>query len=284
MGYAIWRWSLELCVRHIGKWKTIDATRQPPEPHAPAMAEMETDAEEFARARLGFEPDARQAAVLRSAGKQVILNCSRQWGKSTVTAAKAIHRAYSRPGSTILVAAPAERQAREFLRKASGMLRKLEIAPRGDGDNPGSLLLPNGSRVVALPGREDTVRGFSAVSMLLVDEASRVEEPLFEALIPMLATSGGELWLMSTPAGRRGFFYEAWVHGGPDWERFSVPVTECPRIPAAFVERERRRMVDGIFRQEFLCEFVDREGSAFETELIEGAFDDGVEILNIGRR
>ena len=36
---------------------------------------------------------------------------------------------------------------------------------------------------------------------------------------PMLAVSGGATWLLSTPNGARGFFWEAWEHGGPDWER-----------------------------------------------------------------
>jgi len=41
------------------------------------------DPVEFAREYLGFEPDARQAEVLRCKGRRVLLNCSRQWGKST---------------------------------------------------------------------------------------------------------------------------------------------------------------------------------------------------------
>ena len=70
------------------------------------------DAVEFARRQLGFEPDERQAEVLRSTAKRGILNCSRQWGKSTVTAAKALHRVLTRPGSLVLVASPSKRQSR----------------------------------------------------------------------------------------------------------------------------------------------------------------------------
>ena len=50
------------------------------------------DAVAFAREKLGFNPDEKQVAMLRG-GKRGILNCSRQWGKSTVAAAKAVHRA-----------------------------------------------------------------------------------------------------------------------------------------------------------------------------------------------
>ena len=76
---------------------------------------------EFVRARFGFEPDARQAAVLEAEAKQGILNCSRQWGKSTVSAAKALYRAFTRPGCLVLVASPSGRQSAEWMRKARGM-------------------------------------------------------------------------------------------------------------------------------------------------------------------
>jgi hypothetical protein len=87
------------------------------------------------------------------------------------------------------------------------MLGRMGIAPRGDGDNAVSLLLPNGSRIVGLPRVEDTIRGFSAVSMLVIDEASRVSDEMYEALRPMLAVGDGDLWMMSTPRGKSGFFY-----------------------------------------------------------------------------
>jgi hypothetical protein len=89
---------------------------------------------------------------------------------------------------------------------------RLGIVPRGDGDNETSLLFPNGSRIVGLPGTEATVRGFSAVSLLLIDEAARVEDELYKMLRPMLAVGDGDLWLMSTPCGKRGFFYDVWAH------------------------------------------------------------------------
>ncbi len=165
----------------------------------PAIVRRPEDCVDFVRRRLGIEPDAKQAEVLLSTSKRGILNCSRQWGKSTVSAAKAVHRAYTRGDALVLVASPCRRQSGEFLRKAAGMLRRLGITPQGDGDNEKSLALPNGSRIVGLPGREGTVRGFSAVSLLLMDEASRVEDAVYKALRPTLAVGGGDLWLMSTP-------------------------------------------------------------------------------------
>ncbi len=117
------------------------------------------DPVEFAQHHLGITPDAMQRRVLDPAPRRGILNCCRQWGKSTLTAVKAVHNALYAPGSLTLVVSPTERQSGEFVRKASHFVSKLGIRPRGDGDNATSLLFPNGSRIVGLPGTEATIRG-----------------------------------------------------------------------------------------------------------------------------
>jgi hypothetical protein len=239
------------------------------------------DEVEFASTRLGFQPDERQAKVLRSAAKRGILNCSRQWGKSTVTVVKALYRGFTRPGCLVLVSSPSRRQSAEWMRKAKGMVRRMGIAPRGDGDNAVSLLLPNGSRVVGLPRMEDTIRGFSAVSMLVIDEASRVSDEMYEALRPMLAVGEGDLWMLSTPRGKSGFFYETWEHGGPEWLRVRGPATECAQISKRFLEEQRRVMGVDKFRQEHMCEFVGRGLGVFDRELVEGLLDDDLEPMEV---
>jgi hypothetical protein len=187
-----------------------------------------------------------------------------------VLAVKAVHRAFTRAGSLILVASPSNRQSGEFLRKAAHFLSLLGIRRRGDGDNPCSLSLPNGSRIVGIPGNEATVRGFSAVSLLLIDEASRVPESLYKSLRPMLAVGDGDLWILSTPYGKTGFFYEAWAHGD-DWERHSAPATSCPRISSAFLEGERSEMGAAWFAQEYLCEFSDSGAGFFPRQIVDAA-------------
>ena len=163
----------------------------------------------FARERLGFVADAVQERVLRAGVSRGILNCTRQWGKSTVVAVKAVHHAFTRPGSLVVVCSPSLRQSAEFCKKAGRMLGLLGIRVKGT-----SIELPNGSRIVGLPGNEDTSRGYSGATMLLIDEAARVSDEMYAAVKPMLATTGGEMWLMSTPHGKRGFFYNEWMDAG----------------------------------------------------------------------
>lgn len=240
----------------------------------PVAVQKETGVVEFAREALGFEPDERQAEVLQSTARRGILNCTRQWGKSTVAGIKALHRAHTMPGSLVMVASPTERQSGEFLRKAEVLLASTGVRPRGDGKNPLSLLLPNGSRIVGLPGTEGTVRGFSSVSLMVIDEAARVPDDVYKALRPMLAVKEGDLWLLSTPAGKQGFFYENWEHGGEEWTRTTVRATECPRIRKEFLEEERQQMGNTWFEQEYLCEFVDNGRNLFRREVVRSALED----------
>ena len=211
----------------------------------------------FAVDMLGFTPDAVQAEVLRCVDSYGIINCSRQWGKSTVTAVKAVHLAYFRAESLILVVSASERQSAIFLDKARALVRKLDLPARGDGLFSHSLKLPNGSRIVALPSTDDRIRGFSAPSLVVLDEASRIGEEIFDAVMPMLATGDGLVWQLSTPNGKQGFFYKTWTSGGDVWRRFSVKATECPRMSGRFLAWQRETMADSIFRQEYLCEFTE---------------------------
>jgi hypothetical protein len=185
-----------------------------------------------------------------------------------------------KPEALVIVASPSERQSAEFLQKASGLLRNLDIRPRGDGKNTCSLLLPNGSRIVGLPGTDRTVRGFSSVALLVIDEAARVSEEAYRALRPMLAVKAGALWMMSTPAGKSGFFYETWTAGGPEWVRVSVPATRCPRIAAAFLEEERK-CLGPWFRQEYLCEFMGDGQRMFDADLLRNAVKEDIPKLHL---
>src|SRR5260370_4228712 len=180
-----------------------------------------SDVVAFARDKLGFTPDEKQELGLRG-GRRGIVNCPRQWGKSTVTGAKAVHGAYGVRGSLTVVITPSGRQSGEFLRKAEEFVQRLGIRARGDGHNELSIALPNGSRIVGLPENETTVRGFSNVSLMLIDEAARVPAEIYRPLRPSMVACDGDLWLMSTPNRSSGFFWDDWRNGGEAWERSSV--------------------------------------------------------------
>jgi hypothetical protein len=219
---------------------------------------------------LGIVPDPWQRDLLGSSADRVLLNCSRQSGKSTMSAVIALHRALYHPGSLILCLAPALRQSQELFGKIAGFYRNLGRPVAPQGERKLSLELENGSRIITLPGSEKTIRGFSGVGLLLVDEASRVADELYFAVRPMLAVSGGSLMVLTTPYGKRGVFFEEWT-GGHGWDRYEVPARECPRISREFLEEERAALPGWVYRQEYECSFEETEDAVFTTEMIDGA-------------
>ena len=218
----------------------------------------------------GFTPDPWQTALMVSEHPRHLLCCSRQSGKSTTTAALAVQTMLFNPG-LVLAVAPSERQSKELFLKAKSIYISLENVPDIIQESTKSMELDNGSRLIALPGTEQNIRGFSAPKLVLLDEASRVEDALITAVMPMLAVSGGVLVALTTPYGRRGWFYEAWEHGGPEWQRIMVKADACDRIPAEFLKEQENILGPWQYRQEYLCEFVDTEEQFFSTELIEAA-------------
>ncbi len=250
----------------------------PATPYIGAELRCALDTVAFAEERLGFHPDPWQTKVMRSPSKQILLNCSRQAGKSTVTAIIGLHRALYRPRSLVLLVSPSLRQSRELFQKVQDFLKAMDTKPLLDEDNRLSMVLGNGSRVVALPGDGDTIRGFSSPALIIEDEGSYVSDGLYRAIRPMLAVSAGRLILLGTPNGRRGHFFEAW-ESDEDWERIEVPASEYPRISPAFLESERSALGSSWFRQEYECQFLDAVGALFKYEDIRRAISDEVKPL-----
>lgn len=224
---------------------------------------------DFARSQLGFYPDPWQERFLNSKAKRIILNCSRQSGKSTTTAALALHEAINIPKSVIVLDSPSLRQSQELMIKFKDFLEMLPDVRTLESDTKLTVKFPNGSRVLALPGSEKTIRGISAVTLFVGDEASRIPDPLYNSIKPMLAVSNGRLILMSTPFGKRGFFHEIWENG-QGWEKVAVPAEECPRISREFLEEERRE--NPWFDQEYHCVFMETEDQLFNYDNIIDSF------------
>jgi hypothetical protein len=221
----------------------------------------------------GVTPDAWQEELIRCDSDRLILLCSRQAGKSMTAAALALREAMLYPESLILVLSPAHRQSLELCAKHLFPLyrRLAHIMPRaGKHENVLKLELANGSRIIALPGKEETIRGFSGVRLLILDEASRIPDGFYLSVRPMIAASKGKLMALSTPWGKRGWFYEAWTGSGA-WHRVQVKAADVPRISPEFLEEERREMGDRWYRQEYETSFEDTIDAVFSQSDIEAA-------------
>lgn len=198
---------------------------------------------------------------------------SRQAGKSQTAAALALRESLLYPNSLVLIFSPTLRQSGELLKAKILPLYDQLGRPVGSlRDSALALELTNGSRILSLPGNEANVRGYSAARMVIIDEASRVPDPLYFAIRPMLAVSGGSLVVLSTPWGKTGWFYDTWQSQNK-WERVRVTAHQCPRISAEFLEEERRTLGERWFACEYMAEFVEAIDSVFAEADIMAAVD-----------
>jgi hypothetical protein len=225
----------------------------------------------------GIPPDPWQADLLRCEFPQILLNCSRQAGKSRTAAAVALKAALLEPGSLILFLSPTERQSGELFLKMIELYRLLgkPVKTKRRKESEFTLELVTGSRIVGLPGKEGSIRCYSSVRLLVIDEAARVLDDLYVAVRPMLAVSGGRLIALSSPFGRRGWFFDEWkkdpapwrddefCRQSNSWRRYRVPAWKCPRISAEFLEQERRAIGERWFRQEYGCCFEETIDAVF---------------------
>ena len=219
-----------------------------------------------------------QARLIDDPPKRLLCCCGRQVGKSTAAAVCALSSAiYSAP-STIVLISPSLRQSVELYRAFHALWQRLPGRPEAQYETLSRLELENGSRILALPGNPDNIVGFSDPSIIIIDEAARCPDGMFEAVSPMRAVSGGTLMLLSTPRGRRGFFWNEWEYG-EGWERIQAKASECPRISAEFLVSERWSLGEMMYRQNYENEFVLSEDQCFSQSSIDRAFDSNIPAL-----
>lgn len=241
--------------------------------------ETATDPVKWCESRLRLTPDPWQKDVLRDRQRFMMLTCARQVGKSTIVAVKVSNKAMAKAGSLVLVIAPSLRQSKELMRTVKQMLRL--AGADFEKDNETEVTLSNGSRVVALPGAEGTVRGFASVDLIVIDEAAFASDSLFYAVYPMIQISRGSMILLSSAYITNGFFYELWNNGDERWQRYRVTAYDCPRYDQKELEEIRQWTPDRQFKCEYLAEFVDPDGATFTADEIHDAFDEDLEPMSI---
>jgi len=221
---------------------------------------------------LGYHPDDWQSDLLRSRSKKIILNCSRQSGKSTTSAVLALHESIYRSPSFVLIIAPTQDQSGELMMKFDEFRSGVELpSDYLSTDTKLAVRFSNNNRVVARPGSEKSARSFSAVSLLLEDEASRVSDDLYNTVRPMLAVSNGRHILMSTPFGKRGHFFHIWENERDLWAAHEISAEMCPRISKEFLNEERR--TNPWFEQEYHCKFTETVDQLFSYDLVQSLLE-----------
>lgn len=232
-----------------------------------------------------------QKEVLEYKG-DFLLCTGRRVGKTQIMAIKAAQRLVNQKGCQIIVASLTEDQAQLIIIMVLDFLERNYKAYLKKAKKPtkNSVSLNNGSQILARPvgNTGDALRGFNG-HVLILDEVSRFNELILLAATPILLTTGGEIWLCSTPFGKQGFFWKqfdtAYNKQLPD-ARFKVfykssedviynrkiseSWTEETRIKAIkFLEDEKRDKTALEYGQEYLGLFIEDLQRLFDDKLIE---------------
>jgi hypothetical protein len=213
--------------------------------------------------------DPWQEEVLKTEGN-ICLRSGRQVGKSTVIAVKVSEYSTKNPKKSVMVISATERQAYLLFSKILGwLLDNYKGVLKSGKDRPtkSEIKLKNGTVIRCLPTGLDGIgiRGYT-VDLLIADEAAYIPEDVWPAVTPMLATTKGNLILLSTPRGIGNFFYDCYHN--PQFKTFHVSSEECPRISKEFLDYEKKRLSSIHYKQEYLGEFTDKIRQIFPDALI----------------
>ena len=225
----------------------------------------------WVREVLGVTPVAWQQTFLRAPrGASILALTARQVGKTTTAAWAIAHAMLFTPGSLSVIGCPAQRQSAEAVRRVREVLKK--VGAEFKSENVYGLELENGSRVLALPGSDDSVRGLTVDGWIVADEAARLAEDLIPALRPMRARTQARLAMLSTAWSRSDPFWTAWASDDDTWIRLRATVDiDATLHPAEFLEQERKALGEHDFNREYLGVPGGNEASPFTWDLYEEA-------------
>lgn len=216
---------------------------------------------------------------------------ARQTGKDFSSGFEGIRDCYQweakKKKTNWLLAAPSERQSLESLEKWKEWAEIFGLAIddyKETRESSQALLksaeirFPNGSRVIAVPGKPDTVRGYSA--NVLMTEFAFFEKPdeTWAAVLPSVTNPirGGvkKVRLITTPNGLGNKAHDLWVKNykvpGSKWSCHFVDIYKAVSAGLNIDIEEIREAMDDAekFSQEYECLFIDVQSVLLPYELI----------------
>ena len=230
--------------------------------------------------KIPFVLDKWQEEVLAAEGNLCI--CSgRQVGKSQIIAIKTAEYIRNNPNKKVLIISITEDQAQNMLQKIVLYLHdncKQEINMRGiNKPTKHRITMKNGAMCVtkAVGQYGLGVLGMT-VDVVVPDECAYLPEAIWQSITPMLLTTGGVMWLLSTPNVKEGYFYEAYTDSDMGFQTFHVNSEEVadkrPEPQRTWMinhlAKEKARMTELQYAQQYLAQFLEEQGQLFSDDLI----------------
>jgi len=193
-----------------------------------------------------------------------IAKLPRQSGKSTTVVSYILHYILFNPSVNVGILANKQAVARDLLAKIKTAYEYLpKWIQQGVGEwNKGSIILENGSKVVASATSSSAIRGGS-YNLILLDEFAfippGIAEDFFSSAYPTISSGQTtKVVIVSTPKGLN-MFYKLWVEAEEKRNEF-VPIevhwSDIPGRDTKWKEQQIRNTSEEQFRQEFECDFI----------------------------
>ena len=169
-------------------------------------------------------------------------------------------------GRVMIIAGTREKTTK----KVMGRLRQLfkPISGTLEGSSNDLLIkLKNGSEIEGLPSNSEAIRGDTKIKAILVDEAAHFglvdDSVVLDAIEPIVMTNKSDLFLVSTPRGQRGFFYDISISEN-DYRKLHYDFNNA--IGWIYTKEEmdeELKRTDIDVDQEYRCQFTSARNSIF---------------------
>ena len=193
-------------------------------------------------------------------------------GKSFIQAIASIWFLSTRYPAKVPITAPTAHQLEDILHPEMGMwLKRMPAALRGQFTLKADKLVLNAS-----PGESfaafrtgnkanpEALQGFHSDNILFIlDEASGIDDKVFEVAEGALSTPGARVLMTGNPTRAQGYFYDSHHSMRGDWQCLHVPCWASSRVAPQYIERMKRYGEDSnVFRVRVAGEFPTSDDDA----------------------
>lgn len=219
----------------------------------------------------GFKPHKKQKQIIDSVLADETMFHSvvvgRQFGKTLMSINLLMYFGLNNNNAKILWISPVYSQAAKVFQQIFNSLQPaglIKSANKADF----VIQLINGTTIwFKSSERPETIRGLS-IQYAFIDESQDVKDIAWkQSILPTLTAAGKKCIITGTPK-RKNWFYDIFMMGKSDahdnYKSYHGSSIDSPYVSEQFIEEQKRTLPPKIFKQEFLAEWQDNEGSVFQ--------------------